>query len=216
MAIRKSFLEDTIFDPINLNKYSTYLLGLLWADGFLSKTKNDFTIAIEAQKDDINSIQEVFVNTGIWMTYERQRNKKWKIMNKKYLSNKIVWTYLFNNDYTYKSCSPCKILQTIPENLKYYWFRGYFDGDGTIGKYTRSRNLGFTSCKDQDWKFLINLYNQLNITNYFSITEKYKNGSSSKIRLCRKDEISKFLKFIYPNGYDFGFKRKYNKFIEIL
>ena len=44
-----------------------------------------------------------------------------------------------------------------------------------------------------------------------------KNGNkSSYIRVKKYDEISKIFKYLYPEGYDIGLKRKYHKCKEIV
>lgn len=214
MAVKKSYSYYSLFTT-EIIPESSYLLGLLWADGFLSTLENHYNIAIEIAQDDMQIIEHIFDKTGIWLNYIRKRNINWKTTHRKHLSDIQLWTFLSNNDYLFKTgSSPNKILSIIPNDLQYYWWRGYFDGDGTVGKYTRSRKVGFTACYEQDWSFFYDLCYQFNIK--YGFIQGSSKGKHSKVHIQNKDGISKFFNYIYPNGYDFGFKRKYDKFLTTL
>lgn len=214
MSKRIYNIDETLFIT-NIIPESSYLLGLFWADAWLSATKNDYSIAIEIQSEDINSISHIFNKVGDWAEYSRKR-KNWSPMTRKYVTNKVLWNYLHNNFYRDKmGQSACKILQTIPINLQFYWWRGYFDGDGTVGKYSRSRVCSFCSDFNQDWAFVFNLFKKLQIK-YSYLNSPSTLGKHSKVYTQNKDGISKFFNYIYPQGYDFGFKRKYDKFQLVL
>lgn len=45
---------------------SSYLLGLLWADGYLNRTKTGFCIRLKLVEDDGLEIAPVFAKTGHW------------------------------------------------------------------------------------------------------------------------------------------------------
>jgi hypothetical protein len=107
-----------------------------------------------------------------------------------------------------------KILKVIPNDKIFYFLRGFFDGDGSISS-GRSNSLSFTGSYNQDWLWLIDLLNNLKINN-----KKYKhqssNGSLSRISVYNIENCLKFFDYIYPDRvYNFGLKRKYDRFIEI-
>lgn len=215
MPAKKSFAKTELF-TINFCHESIYLLGLLWADGWLSTIKRHHTISIEMLESDISSISEIFDITGNWLTYRRKRQNTNNYMIRRYLSEIDLWNFLSKNGYHDKSGkSACDILNKIPHNLQYLWWRGYFDGDGTVGKCQRSRILSFCSGYNQDWLFVENLKNIIDIK-FKYLTGQYKNGRHSKMYVGTKRDISIFFDYIYPNGYDFGLKRKYDKFIYTL
>jgi len=55
----------------------------------------------------------------------------------------FIYDFLSENNYKEKSyVSATKILNKIPNNLKKYFFRGYFDGDGSIYKYEKYYQVG--------------------------------------------------------------------------
>jgi intein/homing endonuclease len=105
--------------------------------------------------------------------------------------------------------------------LKKYFFRGYFDGDGSIYKYEKYYQVGLniTSTYEQDWGFIVDLFNELNIKPKIKRT-KYKNKDNktynmSRVIIYNKIDIIKFCEYIYQN-YDFmGLKRKYEIYEKI-
>jgi hypothetical protein len=121
---------------------------------------------------------------------------------------------------TYKS--PDKILKYLKEKnrlLVNYWFRGYFDGDGCVyyNKKHFLRQISFASGYDQDWLGFVNQLENLDIKNIKVIKshQKKSNSKSSCLKFCGLDNCKKLMDFLYPTGYDFGFKRKYDIFEEI-
>ena len=97
-------------------------------------------------------------------------------------------------------------MNTIPDNLKHYWWRGYFDGDGSIRK--DGKRLEISSGIKQDWSFISKLPNIK-----FSIQRNaYLNKKSGKINSCSKilafgENAKLFTDYIY-NGEIFGLERK--------
>ena len=153
-------------DPTNFisikNKEISYILGLLWADGSIQeKTKK---IQIEITTTDANEIIGLFKQTGNWCFYVRQRTD-YKTQTTISTTNQILYSFLFNHGYKEKSIiSPCSILNQIPNNLKHHFYRGILDGDGNI--YQNPKTKGFVQVTIsgsyiQDWKYMINLCDEL-------------------------------------------------------
>lgn len=191
----------------NINENTSYILGLLWADG--SSCGN--MIGLESAKEDIYFLKEYFLSTGKWNVRYRER-KDWKPQMTYHISNKQFSDYLKENDYDKKSfTSPDKILEKIPDNLKKFWFRGYWDGDGCF-YYNVKNNVvqcSATSTYNQDWTFLENIYNNLNIK--FSIRRVENKNSYSQIRITNKKDSLKLISFLYDSKNEIGFERKKNK-----
>lgn len=49
---------------LDIKKESSYILGLLWADGHIRE--GDKLTSINCSEDDINDVTEVFLKTGHW------------------------------------------------------------------------------------------------------------------------------------------------------
>jgi hypothetical protein len=198
------------------DKYFVYFLGFLWADGWISKKWNAIEICIV--EDDFKALKSVLCKHIIWGILKKQKYRDGKLFGRpqiritKHLPE--LKRFLFMNNYQNKSGgTPKKILAKIPHNLQRYWWRGYFDGDGSIAiSKNGCKNLGFWSTINQDWSEHNKLAKCLCIK--FNIY-KYRRhcGYSSSFTTANKEYIKSFGKYIYPNSqYDFGLKRKFKKF----
>jgi hypothetical protein len=196
-----------------------YILGLLWADGYIREVGS---IAIEAVKSDIDIFYPIFLKTGSWLINYRNRSNR-KPQGRIHKNNIIIGKFLIENDYTSKStASACKILSKIPEHLKHYWFRGLFDGDGCfyINQKQNLIQLSIASSFEQDWGFCEKIMEKLNIKYTIKRSQQLQKGKINKfsvIRVTNRKGIKIFGDYIY-NNYEndkIGLPRKYNKFKEI-
>ena len=202
----------------NFNKDSVYILGLLWADGYINKNK---TTSISCVESDIKDVIEIFKRTGEWKISNKIKkyhngyevNSQIKISTTTWGLYDILKKYGFHNK---SLLSPNYLLNEIPKKLHKYWYRGYLDGDGCIrlGK-TRGMSVVFTSTYEQDWDFMKSICNKLNIS-YKVYQVIQKQGKSSNFLIHRKNDVKKFLDFIYNDYDDIGFKRKYEKYKKII
>jgi len=198
------------------SKEVAYLLGLIWADGNIIefKNRNKRSIQISLVTDDMENIIPVFNKTGNWYRYDRKRIGKKPSTN---LSNcnPHLSNYLISKGYKSKSNkSACEIIQTIPDELKSFWFRGLFDGDGCLYVDKQNRtNVSIASTYEQNWTYMENLFKKLNIK--YSINKSIsKVGKSSTICIRNKQGCKSFLDYIY-NGVEtdkIGLTRKYQKY----
>lgn len=209
-------------DPSQFIKVTTpeaaYILGFLWADGYLG---SNYSINSEIVADDAIVIEKIFLSTGKWGIYHRTR-KNYRPQIKFNCTSKILHTYLNELGFNNKNKCPNKLLKTIPKRLKHYWFRGYFDGDGCWYFYPKDylRQCVISSKYNQNWKFMIELMQELKIQKYHinqikSINKKGIQNKHSRIRLCNLDAIKKFGDYIY-SGDQFGLERKLDKFNDII
>ncbi len=195
-----SILPDTF---INVkNKETAYVLGILWADGWISTSKN-YSINIKLIEKDFLDILPVFHSLGSWKEYRYSplnRNPTLQLR----LSGKKLIDFFISMDYDKKSIkSAIKIISHIPADLQQYWWRGYFDGDGYISPKHPYR-LNFCSSINQDWSFLPEKYN-------FYIKNTKGKYSYSKAELYSKDKILEFGNMIWKD-WNIGLNRKYKKF----
>lgn len=214
--MNKNNISDEFLVNLNLPE-NVYFLGLLWADGFVTKYGFD----IYAVTDDFKSIEKYLSDMGITTIYERQAKKDGKNFGRVSKVGKIcsiaLRDFLIENDYDKKSfVAPKKILSKIPEHLKHYWWRGYFDGDGCL--YVGTRNsLAFWSTIEQDWSCLLGLYKSLSIE---SVVNKYvrKGGKhkASSVEVRKADMILNVMGYLYKNYDEIGLKRKYEKYIKLV
>lgn len=220
--VRRRILKPDQY-KVNCDQFSNvqtpevaYILGLLWADGTI-KTKC-YVTRIGLTKDDFDCISYIFDKTGEWgSSLSNFHNRRPAIV--RYTCNKLLWTYLYDNDYYIKSgASADKILSKIPDYLKHYWWLGYSDGDGCFSKSGANHIFQIASVIDQDWAFVEDLFQKLGISRYDIDQIIKKNGHrSSSIRINKAFDIEKFGNYIYSSYLNdrIGLLRKYNKFLLI-
>ena len=197
----------------NINKFTAYILGLLWADGYIPKNSN--IIKLECVNDDMIHFKKIFDKTGVWNKTERLRENKKRPISLVSTSNKLLKEYLIENDYCHKSLkSPNKILSIIPSNLINFFLLGMIDGDGCFyfnQKYGL-RQFTLTGSLNQDWNSFEKIFNELNIS--YKINRKpNSNIGYSQIRIINKENIKKLGEYIYPNlTNEIGLPRKFEKY----
>jgi hypothetical protein len=202
-----------------------YFLGFLWADGYLvrytNKTSNTYGVRMEINSEDANDIWDVMMSIGNWNIQKRKRKSTWKETTNFNVNSKDLLTFLEKHDYHIKSSEePTSILSVIPDNLKPYWWRGFFDGDGYIsfaekGK-GRWRSLGFSATFEYKWSELIRLSTELNIEKYIDYKAKpnSKGHSSSKFTINRISDMEKMVNYLLKS--DLGLNRKTKKLKDFL
>jgi len=193
----------------DMDEYSSYILGFIWADGYITKTAN--TIRLEIKKDDALVIKDIIMKTGEWRIGERQRYKEGREFGKAQLCysaySKEVVQYLIDKSFSIKSeVSPSKILEMIPDNLKHYFWRGFFDGDGNLYIATKTE-FSFWGSYAQSWTDLEKLLNDLSIKYTIRRKSNAKNQKFSQIYCCNFTGVNKFIEYI-SQGIPFGLKRK--------
>ena len=215
--IKDGFLTNTA-DEINV-----YLLGFLWADGWIVDGGYYHTVAMWLKKSDFDQIEHLFREGGINTFYEKQRYKNGKkfgnVGKGMRLQSKEIVNFLIENDYKVKSfVSPTKILSKIPNELKYYFWRGYIDGDGCISSLPHRRELAIWSTIEQDWSEVINLFAKLGVSKYQIYKYRRKKGKhkSSVIRMGSVKDIKLVGDYIYQSYDNIGLKRKYLSYQNIL
>jgi len=208
---KKYIINKDLFFKVN-HPEESYILGLLWADGCLRNGKDgDNSIRLTLKSEDAVDVKELVFHSGNWSEKTWKHNQNKNLVTKYACCDKVLYDYLVGMGYKNKSYeSADRIISSIPEYLRHYWWRGYFDGDGHIS--ICGKCLSITSTHEQNWEFIKYLP-----TNSKPKVKQYKfKNKNDKInkcsRLCFYGEISKnFLNYIY-GGEIFGIKRKYERY----
>jgi hypothetical protein len=189
-----------------------YFLGFLWADGFIERNR----IGIEILEDDARTIIDDISKIDFLKicTMNRHRKDRRPQMTIYFCNSKMYDTY-FSKYFTNKSISaPISLLEAMPSELRRYFYLGLIDGDGCFyfNEKNKIRQFYITSSFDQDWSHIINLFDEINVNQYEIRKIENKNGNrSSYIRVKKYNEIQSIFNYLYPNGYEFGLKRKFDK-----
>lgn len=179
---------------------SAYLLGFLWADGHINKKTNEITLEIKTE--DYLDILDCLNIVGEWNIYTRKRGQ-WKEVTKIYTSDKKLKCFLSDNDYINKN-NPNLILSIIPHDLKHFWYRGYFDGDGSLYINHECNQLVFTGKYEMNWTFIKTIEEKFRIKDI--VTSKGHKYSCA--RITNRTQIIIFLDWLYQGRPNLGLKRK--------
>jgi hypothetical protein len=196
---------------------SAYLLGFIWADGYIGSGGR---ISTTISTPDFKDIEWVFDKTGKWCKYHYPVRPCSKLPHSvANTTNRPLVEFLTEHDYRVKSgASSDKILAHIPEHLRHYWWRGYFDGDGCLYLRGDLRQLSIGSCHDQDWSFFEDLCGRLGCR-YSLIRRNSKRGyRSSCVRMTGYHACKAFCDYIYQGRETdrIGLQRKHDKYQELL
>jgi len=210
----KNFIKIT-------KKEVAYIMGLLWSDGNIYEPSH--SINLTANYDDMLNIENIIMKTSNWNKYfikGRYRNDTLCKNNICYnINSKQLYYILKKYDFHLKSkVSPNKILEIIPDKIKHYFFRGLVDGDGWfyINKKNYNNQFGIASSLEQDWSYMIELSKLLDIKKYTIKKQITKKGKSSMFRITNKKDILKLGEYLYKDYDKIGFKRKYDKYKQII
>ena len=195
-----------------------YILGYFWADGTVSENNNAASLTI--QHNDGIEIERIMLKIGFHQyLYDKSHKNRKNIVTYK-VNCKCLHQFLIQYDFHKKSkCSADKILNKIPQNLHYLFFRGFLDGDGCISGSTKTgkHSVGFTGDYSVDWSFLKKYLNSLRVQ--FRLYKRESSyGNASSINVCGFLNTLKLLNDIYKNRSinGLGLTRKYVKYLNII
>lgn len=196
-------------------KYHAYLLGFMWADGYLLYEKKRKEMRVEIVNDDMVNIKNIFDMTGKW--YFITRNRKNRLPQTMASGNNAkLCDYLHENDYKEKSMvSPTKIIKSIPKKFIKYFLRGWSDGDGCFYTNGRTRHFSICGSYEQDWTAIEQIFNENNI-DYKIQRRTHKTGKFSVIRVWNKKSLINLSKTLYQDYDGIGLMRKYDKCQQII
>lgn len=212
---------NRIYDEIRINQFLNittpevaYFLGFLWADGCIyTKKKYTYLVQISIVSSDFKYLKKMFKRIG-HTNFNKYKPlpKKWQEKTIASIYSKPLTEFLLKNGYDNKE-NPHIILDIIPENLRSYFYRGLFDGDGHIHVGRKGFSCGLTSSINQDWGAIEKLFKNLNIKYFIQRREK-KDGHSSELRISNARDTLLFLDLIYGNFSKdkIGFSRKYSNY----
>lgn len=205
---RNSFDED-FFKEINSQK-KAYILGLLYADGFIIGEKG---LGIALHEKDIDVME--YIKKSLQATHEiklysnnhSQFNSTGKMARLSFFSKKIV------ADLEKQGCIKNKTNllvfpneSQVPEHLQNHFVRGYLDGDGSIYFSNNHCHVTFTGTNG-----MLN-----GIQNFFNTSLKLqKKGNSYSLHYTGNKQAARLLDIIYKDA-EFFMNRKYEKYTQLV
>lgn len=216
-GLRKYELNEEYFDNIDTpNK--AYVLGLMCADGcnfppkgtaFISLQESDREL-LEKIKKELGSTQPLRIIDQSKIGEQRGNGYSYNNMCTFNMFSKHICDSLTNLGVV-KNKSLVLKLPDIDEELYPHLLRGYFDGDGTIGKYNdKPLVASFLSTQQFCEKCKEIIENKLGI--HCGIYKACNNGVTKCLSITGKS-AELFLKWIYKDA-DLYLQRKYDKYIQ--
>jgi hypothetical protein len=211
-------IVNSFMKNIKWTKEFVYYLGYLWADGNIKRTGIRLDIVESDMIEIIDDILKIdFINFNLYL--RKRNNIKWKPQASLYFCNSKLYDLFFSLYFNNKSVSsPTDLLKIIPIELKRYFFNGLIDGDGSfyISKSNKNYHFSISSTYEQDWSYIIELFKELDIKKYEISKRIQGKNKSSLVRIANYNDIHKIYEYIYPNGFEIGLRRKYNKCLNII
>lgn len=197
------------FDHID-TEGKAYFLGMMYADGCVS-TKNISILALH--KDDIDVIEKFCVELESDLPIKRYKNIKRR--NMAILS--ICSTQL-SQDLIKQGCMVAKTFKLkfpkkLDDDLKHHFIRGYFDGDGCVGKYHYKHDYYI-------WNILGTHQFTTGCREFMDTQLKlggciYKKATVWALAFASKRDVFKIIKWLY-DGATIYMDRKYKSCMEIV
>jgi hypothetical protein len=183
-AYRKNFFNENFFEKID-SENKAYFLGFIMADGYVDKQGKTLTIKI--QPKDIDILEKLNKEIESIATIKFTKNNefiKLELCSKKLVKDLSVFSIISNKT---KTMSFPKLSS---KELYFHFLRGYFDGDGHIGKRQCALVVGSESFfKD----FMNYLKNNFNFQPWYAFKDTYYH-----IQFNRRD--SWFIHLLYKDS----------------
>lgn len=202
----RTIIDSDYFKDID-TEVKAYYLGLIAADGCISKYKNSkVTFSIELESSDIDILNKLSIELcgfdSLVKTYSRiGRNNTSKIA----FSDKIFTDNLINNGIIFNKTFKLEFPRNISNELIHHFIRGYFDGDGSVYFKKDILHFNFVGSKLfipelNKYLFNIGIFNR-----EYAIIDR---GNFCSIHIGGVEQSKRFYNYIYNNSNFFLNRKK--------
>lgn len=206
-------------DFFNINKQthdSAYILGLIAADGWVSKTDN--CVCIELQQSDkqiLIDINNVLENERPIKDYTRASgfsNSKLYFFSKQIKADLSLYDIIPNKTYF-----DTNFIKNIKYELYPDFIRGFFDGDGSI----TSANYGIRWQLDgSSIETFMSIFDYFKINHINAVIQETTDYTCTipryRLYVYSQEKVKKIFNLIYYENNVLKLNRKYNHFLELL
>lgn len=139
----KGVIWEDFFDTIDTPE-KAYLLGLIQADGSLHKDSYQVSVT---QKNGwfVERMIADFIKPSVWGSKDREC-KQYSFANKRLYEALLGKGIIPNKSNVMKREEAAKLWQSVPEELKADFVRGFMDGDGSLRFFKQSNDGETDSC----------------------------------------------------------------------
>ncbi len=200
----KYIYNHSFFKEINTEQ-KAYWLGFMYADGYISKTKNGYCCGIELKASDSLHLKKFNkdIEGNIEVSFRQREDSRIGTCN---LCSLRLYSKEVFEDLKNLGCVENKsdkiTFPRLPENLIWHFLRGFFDGDGCIILNKQRKTMKFDFCSSS-LEMLESIKSFLYANGIFSYIAT---STNSKGAIERK--IPNYRLYIagMENGYIFGTK----------
>ncbi len=208
---RKYKINENFFEKIDTPE-KAYILGFLYADGYMKKDSLKFELCLqEKDKNILETINRV-MNYEKPLRFIKKRKKSWQNSYQLLISCKKMCYDLIKYGFISNRTFNCDFPEFLDEELKRHFVRGFFDGDGCA--YVDKN--GITNMKSLFigyYKMIEDLQKYLLSYNINSKISKHKTENITNLSIYGIDNNINFYNLIYK-GSTIHLDRKHDKFIE--
>ena len=213
---RKYFHDEDFFEKID-SEEKAYWLGFMFADGYIVDNEKRYgqdAFALTLAKDSIDSLEKFkksikATNPITWDTSKKNSQPQGRLLMR---SQKTV------NDLIDKGCVKQKSLilqppKNIPEELIRHFIRGFFDGDGSLIKYERTKDSIIYSINITSTYEMVKWIKQ--VFQMGQIFPEKRREQTWYFTVGGNQQVITLYHFLYDNA-TIWMDRKYNRFQELL
>lgn len=213
---RKYFHDEDFFEKID-SEEKAYWLGFMFADGYIVDNEKRYgqdAFALTLAKDSIDSLEKFkksikATNPITWDTSKKNSQPQGRLLMR---SQKTV------NDLIDKGCVKQKSLilqppKNIPEELIRHFIRGFFDGDGSLMKYERTKDSTIYSINITSTYEMVKWIKQ--VFQMGQIFPEKRREQTWYFTVGGNQQVITLYHFLYDDA-TIWMDRKYNRFQELL
>jgi len=202
----ESVVNHYFFDSIDIH-IKAQILGLLFADGFLGKYKENYLVGIKLQENDKEYLEDLrkILNLKRPLQFYSAANERHQNLYQLTISSKRIYENLKKYGLKKGARYPPKYLD---EDFINSFILGFFEGDGSVGTSSSSKKwLTFTSSSQDFLEFIKkNIHKKCDVPNVKILKKK----TGYYLSWQGKKDIEKILSLMYKDvSLDFVMKRKF-------
>jgi len=215
---KKKFGSEILKDFSVLDKNTAYILGLLYADGWVSESPSKH-VSISLKNEDRYLLEIIKDYLSVGVNLRKIKNSTLLVLNSKEMFDNVI-----NLGLKLKKTNNIMRLPSLLEDYYSHFLRGFFDGDGTVFKDRKWLKANLCSV---DKEFLEEIQIILTKNNIYSVinTEKRKgrlmknpdgytiaNFDMHRLFIRKQEDLKKFYEYLYRDCDNFFLTRKREKF----
>lgn len=217
-AFQKYYIDEHYFDNMDTPNQA-YILGILYADGNRTISKNHYSVTLKLQERDKDILEKI--------KYEIKSERPLKFNDCSKCEGNVQdqWSLIIDNKHIGQTLEKYGIVPNktfklhfpkfLDKSLLPHFFRGFWDGDGTISHNYKKYATGCCGFDELMFEIKDFIENELKIP----VRTWYQNTPSGRVVslfIFGKENSKIFLDYIYENADKYLYMdRKYNYYLDM-